>query len=374
MLSTEHLKKLLENFISEKISRKDAEELFDIINNHDIDGKILTWLYMKWDQSSLGSPGFHSEELYEKIRKNLNLPAKSSKEEKDYVNFLIEQEIRTNHKLVLKILKYAAVFIIAVMSSFLLLKYTRFSEKIIEETYTEIRIQNGSKSTLVLPDSTIIKLNSGSCLRYPDHFKGTNRRVFLEGEAFFDVSLGQPSPFYVETSNISIKVTGTKFNVKSFPDEPYIETTLISGSIIIEELNHRNRLKHQTVLNPNQLAVYNKNTNKLAVSDLNVEEEIIPIQVIRVTTEPIISNNIEISTAWKDDKLVFYNERFDELTLRFERWYNVNIKILDEELKDYRFTGTFQSENIEQALEALKFASSFEYQIDKNQITIKNSR
>jgi len=371
MLSIEHLKKLLEDFISGKISPEDAEELFFIINNYDIDSKILAWLYMRWDKSSQRSPGLYLEGLYEKIRKNLNLPTKSSEEEKDYVNYLIEHKIPTKRKMVQNILKYAAVFVIAVMSSFLLLKYIGITEEIIEETYTEIRIQNGSKSTVVLPDSTTVKLNSGSYLRYPDHFKGVNRQVFLEGEAFFDVYPGQTPPFYVKTSNVSIKVTGTKFNVKSFPDEPYIETTLISGKIIIEDVNRENGSMNQTALSPNQLAIYDKSTNKFKVSDLKDEEEIIPIQAIRVTTESKTINSIEISTAWTDDKLVFYNENFDELITRLERWYNVNIKILDEELKDYRFTGTFKDETIEQVMEALQLASSFEYQINKNMITIK---
>ena len=129
-------------------------------------------------------------------------------------------------------------------------------------------------------------------------------------------------------------------------------------------------------MNPNQLAVYNKNTNKLVISDLVVEEEIIPIQAVRVTTEPTIIKSPEINTSWKDDKFVFYNESLDEISIRMERWYDVNIEIMDEELKEYRFTGTFEKETIEQAMVALQhaststLASTFEYQINNDQITI----
>jgi ferric-dicitrate binding protein FerR (iron transport regulator) len=370
MQGTEYLKKMLEEFISGKISREDAKELFDIINNQDLDSKIVAWLYKSWDESSMRSTGFHSEGTYEKIRKNLNLHSKSSKEEKDYVEYMIKEKTSTDNRIVMKVLKYAAVFIIAAVSSFFLLKYTGSIQDNLKETYTEIRIENGSKSTIVLPDSTIVRLNSGSYMRYPDHFTGTNRQVFLEGEAFFNVNKIQSSPFYVKTSYISIKVTGTKFNVKSFPDEQYIETTLISGNIIIEELNHGNGIKHQTVLNPNQLAVYNKSTNKLLISDLTAEEGLTPIEVVRIDTESKPINNTVIATAWKDNKLVFQSESFDELCVRLERWYDVNIEIMDEELKDHKFSGTFQNENIKQALEALKLASSFEYQINNNQVTI----
>jgi len=370
LLSTEHLKELLEAFISGKISREDAKELFHIINNQDIDSKIVAWLYTRWDESSIRATGFYSEGIYEKIRRSLNLPSNIFKKEREYVNYMIDKECPKNRKLVLKLLKYAAVFIIAAVSSYFLFKYSGSGEELREETYTEIRINNGSKSTIVLPDSSIIKLNSGSYIRYPDNFKGTNRQVFLEGEAFFDVRTRQPFPFYVKTGNISIKVTGTKFNVKSFSDDQFIETTLISGKIIIEELTSEKHSKQQVVLNPNQFAVYNKRTKKLDISDLDVKEEIMPVQPVRITTEPPVVKSPEIITAWKDDKFVFYNERFDDLSIRLERWFNVNIEILDEELKEYRFSGTFKGENIERALDALKRASSFEFQINKNHVTI----
>jgi hypothetical protein len=104
MISTEHIKRLLEEFISGKISREDEEELFDLINKQEIDSKIIAWFYMRWDESPKRSIGFHSEGIYEKIRKNLNLPSKSSKEERAYVNYVIEKEKKTNRKLVLKLL------------------------------------------------------------------------------------------------------------------------------------------------------------------------------------------------------------------------------------------------------------------------------
>jgi transmembrane sensor len=373
MISTEQIRRLLEEFISGKISNADEEELFDLINNQEIDSKIIAWLYMIWDESSKRSIGFHSEGIYEKIRKNFNLPVKSLKEERGYANYVIEKGNKTNRKIVLKLLKYAAVFIVAAVSSYFLLNYSGPGEELLEETYTEIKINKGSKSTIVLPDSTIIRLNSGSYLRYPDHFKGINRQVYFEGEAFFDVKTGQPFPFYVNTGNISIKVTGTEFNVKSFPDDQFIETTLISGRIIIEKRDQEKNLKNQIVLNPNQYAVYNKNTNKLEITDLIIEEEIIPIQAVRVTTEPKIIKSPKINTAWKDDKFVFYDESLDKLAIRLEWWFDVNIEIVDEELKEYRFSGTFKDENIEQALNALKLASSFEFQINQDQVTISKN-
>ena len=376
MISTDQIRRLFEEFISGKISQEDEKELFDLVNKQEIDSKITAWLYMRWGGSTRRSIGFHSEGIYEKIRRNLDLPGKSSKEERDYTNHVIEIENRKNSKFFLQFLKYAVVFIVAAASSYFLLKYSGSSEMLMEETYTITEASNGSKSTIILQDGSIIKLNSGSYLKYPTNFTGLNRQVFFEGEAYFSIKTGQPSPFYVNTSNISIKVTGTEFNVRSFPDDQFIETTLISGSIIIEELDQEKRLKHQVVLNPNQLAVYNKSTKKLEVTDLVVEEEIMPIQAVRVTTDPPIIKSSELTTAWKDDKFVFYNERLDELSVRLERWFDVNIEIMDEDLKEFRYNGTFENETIEQAMDALQhastgpLASTFEFQINKDQITI----
>ena len=378
MISTEHIKELFEDFISGKISREDEKELFDLVNNQEEDGKILAWLYKRWDESARRSYGFHSEGVYEKIRMNLNLPARSSKEEIDYVRLVIDNS-RKNVFSVRQFFKYAAVFVFALVSSYFLVKYSGFNESPTEKNYVEVRAENGSKPTMILPDSTIVKLNSGSFLRWPDHFKGKNREVFFEGEAYFKVKTGQPAPFYVHTGNISIRVTGTEFNVKSFPDDEFIETTLISGSIIIEELDREKPLRNQVVLNPNQLAVYNKSTNKLEITNLVIEEEIveeiIPKKAAIVPTNTPVIKSPEITTAWTDDNLIIYHERLDELAIRLERWYDVSIEIMDEELKKHRYKATFDNEPIEEALDALRDAAKgtpayFKYQINKDQISI----
>lgn len=372
MYTAEHLKKLLSDFIEGRISREGAEELFEIINHHDVDSKLLAWLYMKWEESPTRSKGFHSEGVFEKVRKNLNLPHSRSKEEKDYVNYMIQGKSRSNRRIGINLLKYASVFIFAVLSSYFTLCYLGIDNPIQQETFTEISTKYGSRSTIILPDSTVVTLNSGSYLKYPDRFTGKNRSVFLEGEAYFNVKPGQPNPFYVETANnLSIKVTGTRFNVKSFSDEKYIETTLVSGKIVIEKMDQEKRLQQQLIVKPNQMAVFDKDTRRLSLLDLTLKEEIIvPIKSIRLESEPEVGQNVQILTAWKDEKLIFYNEPMQKLAIKLERWYDVEIILQDEELLDLHFTGTFANENIEQALEALKRASSFKYKMDKNQINI----
>ncbi|HEC44488.1 MAG TPA: FecR family protein [Bacteroides sp.] len=372
MPSSQHIKRLLDEFISGKITPEDENDLFDFVNNHDIDSTLIAWMYKKWTDSPKRSVGFHSEGANEKIRRKLNLPDRSSREEREYANHVIELEKRKKGRFIPQIFRIAAVLALALIGSYLvLMRSGYFTTMPLKESYSEVFANNGSKSTIVLPDSSIIILNSGSYLRYPVNFHGKNRWVYFEGEAFFNIKTGKAYPFYVNTGNISIRVTGTEFNVKSFPEDQFIETTLISGSIIIEELDEKKQLINQIFLNPNQFAVYDKNTNKIEVSDLLIEDEIIPKQAVRVEHEPAVLKTPQITVAWKDDKFVFYNESLEEIAIRMERWYDTKIVIQDEELKKYRYSGTFEDENIEQALDALKLAASFEFQINNNQITIK---
>jgi transmembrane sensor len=372
MPSPQHIKRLLDEFISGKITPEDENDLFDIVNNHDIDSTLIAWTYKRWTDSPKRSVGFHSEGTNEKIRRKLNLPARSSREEREYANHVIELEKRKKGRFIPLFFLIAAVLALALIGSYLVLMRSGYFGLQQEKSYVEVIANNGSKSTIVLPDSSIIILNSDSYLRYPINFQGKNRWVYFEGEAFFNITTGKAYPFYVNTGNISIRVTGTEFNVKSFPEDQFIETTLISGSIIIEELDENKQLINQIFLNPNQFAVYDKNTSNMEVSDLFIEEEIIPKQAVRLVNKSAVLKTPLISTAWKDNKFVFYDETLEELAIRMERWYDAKIVIQDEELKNYRFSGTFEDESIEQALDALKLASidPFEFQVKNDQITI----
>ncbi len=372
MCKTERLKKLLTEFFEGRTSREDAEELFELINYNDVDETLLAWLYKKWEESPTQSKGFNPEGGFEKVLKNLGLPPDRTREEMDYVNYTIRTKGLSNKRIRINLLKYAAVFIVALLSSYFALAYLKVNEPALPEAYTEIVTKYGSKSTIVLPDSSVVTLNSGSYLKYPDRFTGENRSVFLKGEAYFSVKPGHANPFFVETeNNLTIKVEGTRFNVKSFSDEKYIETTLVSGKIVIEKMDQQNRLEQQTIVRPNQMAVFDKETRKLMLLDLSLKEEPpVSPEPNSLENKAEIPQNIQILTAWKDDKLIFYNEPMHELVIKLERWFDVDITIEDEELLDLSFTGTFTDENIEQTLEALKLASSFRYEINKNQIRI----
>jgi ferric-dicitrate binding protein FerR (iron transport regulator) len=222
-----------------------------------------------------------------------------------------------------------------------------------------------------LPDGTTVWLNAGSKLSYNKNYGNNLREVSLTGEAFFDVVKSAKKPFIIHTGKIDIRVLGTAFNVKSYPGEKTIETSLIRGSI---EVTFKDRPAEKVILKPNE---------KLIVAN-----EEIPValkkQSIRQNKEPIVavshlnyvkSDNSIAETAWIQNKLIFQDKSFKDLATEMERWYGVSIRFDNSQRDTLRFTGSFENETIQQSLDALKLAAGksvpdFHYTIRGNEIMI----
>jgi len=245
---------------------------------------------------------------------------------------------------------------------------------------SEISTKYGSRTKLLLPDGTQVWLNSGSKLSYDKTYGNGIREVALSGEAYFDVVKNPSLPFVIHTSSINIKVLGTAFNVKSFPGEKNTETSLIRGSI---EVTFKNRPSEKIILKPNEkLITANEEPvkdaepagepaekAKLVMAKEPVKAEPL-VLVSHLTYEPRDSTVIE--TSWMDNKLIFRSETFEELAVKMERWYGVNIRFADEEIKPKRLNGIFENESVQQALNALQLVTHFTYTINKNEIVISS--
>ncbi len=274
---------------------------------------------------------------------------------------------------ILKILlQSAAIFVLAYVlggGTYYLLSTQNVEEpKEAVAQYFSISAPRGSKSKVELPDGSTVWLNSDSELRYPGIFADNQREVFLTGEAYFDIAKNEAAPFFVRANTIEIKVLGTKFNVKSYPEEGTIETTLEEGLINISRVGSEQNF----LLKPNQKAVFVKRNGKINTSGPLIDE-LKNVKPIQRKEQFILAENVEtkVYTAWKDQSLIFKSETFEQLVVKMERWYNVEISIENERLKSKILTGSFDKQTIEQALEALKVSSNFKYEIDKNLIKIK---
>jgi ferric-dicitrate binding protein FerR (iron transport regulator) len=237
-------------------------------------------------------------------------------------------------------------------------------------TGSEVFTHNGSRTNLVLPDGTRVWLNAGSRITYDKNYGTTLREVGLTGEAFFDVAHNPGKPFVIHTARVDIKVLGTRFNVKSYPSDKTTETTLIRGSI---EVSIKDRPTEKIILKPNEkLVVANDDSTLHRNNSAHPEVAAKANESLVTIRKPTYESNTGavIETSWVDNRLIFQDEEFRDLARQMERWYGVSFRFTDPKQEEWSFTGNFQKETIQQALDALKLTQPFNYSIEGNQITI----
>lgn len=275
---------------------------------------------------------------------------------------------------------YAAIFIPFLMLVFSF-KFFTADKTVTAENHkrvNEINVNPGAKTKVQLPDGSHVWVNSDSKISYPETFKGSVREVFLEGEAYFDVVKDPFHPFIVHTSGIDIKVLGTAFNVKSYDAEPTIEATLIHGSIEVAKINEPDAPK--VTLKPHEKLIFNKLANSLTedaattkVQRISGATPLLNIITPAITIAPLAKNIADSAiaeTSWIYNRLIFEEEKFEDLSVKMERWFNVKVTINSDKLKQYRLNGSFENETIEEALKELQYLVPFSFQINGRDVVI----
>ena len=201
-------------------------------------------------------------------------------------------------------------------------------------------VDQGVKGLVSLPDGTKVILNSGSTLKVLD-----DRRVYLEGEGWFEVKTDREHPFYVETpSGISVKVTGTKFNLSNYREEDF-KVLLESGIIELEGRGKDIPAK----IAPSEQVIVRSGRSHTAVAD---------------------SLDKKNTTAWKEGMLVFDDKPLREAIPMLERWYGTHITVNNDALLEERLTGEFDTETIQEVMRVLALTHGFTYTINHKDITI----
>lgn len=273
----------------------------------------------------------------------------------------VEDESKPKRRLAL--MAFSVLFIISAMGFTWYLFNNNDPAKGDQNNYSEVSSSPGSKTKLVLPDSTIVWLNAGSKLTYSENFGLQNRNTTLTGEAYFDVKKGT-IPFIIHTNGLKIKVLGTAFNVKSYPDEMTTETSLLRGKL---EVSIDQRPEQKFVLNPNEKLVISNKPEAIKEKAVTNKEPLFLLKHLSFASDSTI-----IETAWTENKLVFQDESFYEVAKKMERWYGVKIKFAENDLAYARLYGSFTRETIAEALDALKIGLAFDYKIEGEEITITN--
>ena len=202
----------------------------------------------------------------------------------------------------------------------------------------------GSKTQIVLPDSTHVWLNSGAELQYSDDFTAQNRQVTMKGECFFDVTKDPEHPFIVDGTKLRIKVYGTQFNVNEDRFTNGTDITLISGKV--EVYNQNNQFLSK--LNPGEQLVYNNGLSQ-----------------VQKTQNP------EALTSWINNMLIFNNQPFEEVISYLEKWYGVTITLDRTLYYNYNYTFKVKTESLREVLELISFITPIEYRIEGEKVTIK---
>jgi ferric-dicitrate binding protein FerR (iron transport regulator) len=215
------------------------------------------------------------------------------------------------------------------------------------------------KKTVRLPDSSTVILNAGSELRLDSGFGNGHRRVHLKGEALFDVRPDAEKPFIVKVEDYDVKVLGTVFNVKSYPGDKNSETSLLSGKVEIQLANQKSAFK---VLHPKEKFVIDKAAAAPAPGEATAADDP-KVTALQTAIRPLSYNRsqVNVETAWSENRLVIENETFGDIREKLERWFDVSIQFDDKAIEAYRFTATFEKENIVQVLNALQASYSFTF-------------
>jgi len=221
-----------------------------------------------------------------------------------------------------------------------------------EVVYNTLKVPYGKKFKLTLSDGTVVSLNSGTTLKYPEQF-GINgkRNVYLTGEAFFEVAKDKQHPFIVNANQVDIEVLGTKFNVSAYPENPSVNGTLVEGSIEMYETENK---LNAVLLQPNQMATWNNNSKKITTKEVDPG----------------------FYSAWTKGELAFKDTPFSTIAKIIQRTYDVEIINENTVLARQNFTGTIKisESSVENILELLKRDTPFNYSVKGNTITITNLR
>lgn len=207
----------------------------------------------------------------------------------------------------------------------------------------EIVTQPGTKTHLFLPDSTEVWLNAASSLKFPSAFSGNERRIALNGEAIFKVYKNKKKPFIVSTSSMEVEAVGTEFDVSAYSGDLKFSTTLAEGKVKITDL-----LKPDQVMTIDPGVQVNYDTQNKTYKEENVR--------------------VQDVIAWRDGVLIFNETPFYEVAAKLGRWFNADIKINDQSIANYRFTGTFTSESLDQVMELLTLSTPINYSSSKRKI------
>ena len=227
-----------------------------------------------------------------------------------------------------------------------------YTKKTDQNAMAQVVIPFGKRSNILLSDGTKVWLNAGSRLIFPQKFSGKNRKVFLKGEAYFDVFKNKEIPFVVSSENMNVTVHGTQFNVRNNDADKEIEVVLVEGAVSLKENGALNFLGKEINLIPNQKAVYNKSDKTTSV-----ESKV----------------DVAYYISWKEGLLEFNRESIMNVFNRLSRFYNVSFVTESNIELNRKISGKLDlKESLEEVLKVVSDAASVTFRIEKDKVFVTN--
>lgn len=351
---------LLIRCISGEASEQEQADAFEWINSGDENRKYYGNLRDAWLASALDTPidSITLQNVWRKVK---------SRSTDGYKEVITNDRIGSSFQL-RSLMRYAAIAVlfmaIGALTFFILTPKSVSPQSL---TYA-VEAPMGAKAKVTLPDGTVVNLNAGSKLTYTSLYNVKDRVVALSGEAFFKVAKVKSKPFKVTTSQVLVQALGTSFNVKAYPQDDIIETTLIEGVVKVESKDSH---KSEFVLKPNEKHTFKKSNNSVEVSEVRGENEKIQEEKKTIQKELQKLESIESITSWKDNKLIFENESLSEMVAKMQRWYGVEVHLSSVDSSGARYSGKFiYNETIYQVLDVLSRTTPIHYETKDHKIYI----
>ena len=260
-----------------------------------------------------------------------------------FINFEYKLNKKKRRQVIRIAMQYAAVAIVMIASTLLVSRYIPDNNN---NELNSLYVPAGQRAQLTLEDGSSVWLNANSTLRYPSNFSKKERRVEIEGEAYFDIAQNKKKPFIVSTKNVNMKVLGTQFNVHSYPNTEYVTTNLIEGSVRVSMNNIENK---GVTLTPNQQVTVSG--NQMTVSTTSNDDYFL----------------------WTEGVYTFHNERLLDIINKLQLYYDVKIIVEEPEIFNVRYTGKFrQRDGIDEILRIIQKIRNFgiKKDIENNIITL----
>lgn len=328
---------LITNYLSGGLGTEELTELEDWLKASPENPKYFRQIREVW----FSTIGANEETRYDK--------------EAAFQRFLSKTQVAAEKKVIKKHPLHKYMYAAAAIALLCLISFASYwsgSEQV-KKQFAEMVIEAplGSKTKLYLPDGTLVWLNAGSKITYSQGFGVAERKLQLAGEGYFEVTKNEQIPFEIKTKELELRVLGTKFNFRNYPEDEEISVSLLEGKVSL-----KNSLKNNSLcyLEPDQKAILNKRNGELQISSVEAE----------------------YASEWTNGFLFFDEDLLPDIAKELERSYNVKITLEDSSLATFRFYGNFvrKEQSIRDILDMLASTGKLQYHINGRNIHLYTTR